>query len=64
MPWMRRCANCGREFPIYRLAAVLLDGEISSMCPGCMQSEHDRIQIPYAPQAPGAAQTSTSRTSW
>ena len=26
--------------------------------------EHDRISIPYAPQAPGPAQTSTSRTSW
>lgn len=64
MPWMRRCANCEREFPIYRLAAVLLDGEISSLCPRCMQSEHDRIRIPYAPQSPGAAQTSTGRAAW
>ena len=64
MPWMQVCTNCRREFPIYRLSAVLLDGEIASLCPGCMQSQSARITIPYSPQAPGAIQPSTSRTAW
>ncbi len=64
MPWMQRCANCAREFPIYRLAAVILDGELAGLCPRCMQTESERIAVPYAPQAPGPIQPSTARTAW
>jgi ribosome-binding protein aMBF1 (putative translation factor) len=59
------CDNCGRETPIYRLAAVILDGHVARICPQCASSEKARIEMPYAPRADqGAIQPSTSREVW
>ena len=71
MPVIRNCENCGRPFPIYRLAGVLLDGRIQELCPRCCSTEgvgtpeHDRMEVPYAPRPDnGAIQPSTSRDVW
>jgi hypothetical protein len=62
---MRTCDNCGREFPIYRLAGVILDGRIGFLCTRCVHTEHDRIETPYAPRVDqGAIQPSTTREAW
>jgi hypothetical protein len=51
--------------PIYRLASVLLDGRVASICPRCAATEHERIATPYAPRTDQAAtQPSTSRDAW
>ena len=71
MPVIRNCENCGRPFPIYRLAGVLLDGRIQELCPRCCSTEWsdaptpDRLEVPYAPRPDnGAIQPSTSRDVW
>jgi hypothetical protein len=65
MPVIRTCDNCGRPFPIYRLAGVLLDGRIQELCPRCCSTEHERLEMPYAPRTDqGAIQPSTSRDVW
>lgn len=59
------CENCGRETPVYRLAAVILDGRVARICPVCASTERERIEIPYQPRADqGAIQPSTSRDVW
>jgi hypothetical protein len=61
----RPCDNCGRPFPIYRLAGVLLDGRVQELCPRCVSTEHERLAVPYAPRADqGAIQPSTTRDVW
>jgi hypothetical protein len=71
MPVIRNCENCGRPFPIYRLAGVLLDGRIQELCPRCCSTEaadapaRDRLEVPYAPRPDqGAIQPSTTRDAW
>jgi len=65
MAVMRRCENCGRETPIYRLAGVILDGRIAEICPRCVSTEAERIEVPYAPRTDqGAIQPSTGREAW
>lgn len=62
---MRRCAVCGREFPVYRLASVLLDGQIAEVCPRDLGTHADRIEVLYSPRTDQAAiQPSTSREVW
>ena len=59
------CDNCGRKTPIYRLAAVILDGRVARICPICASTEQERIELPYAPRVDqGAIQPSTSRDVW
>ena len=64
------CDNCRRPTPIYRLAAVVLDGRMARICPICQASDEDpglrqRIAIPYAPRPDqGAIQPSTARDVW
>lgn len=65
VPLTRPCDNCGRLTPIYRLAAVILDGRIASVCPACAAREHERMSLPYAPRPDqGAIQPSTTRDVW
>lgn len=65
MPLMQPCDNCGRPTPVYRLAAVILDGRIAELCPRCVATERDRIDVPYAPRPDqGAIQPSTTREVW
>lgn len=65
MPMIAPCDNCGTPTPVYRLAAVILDGHIAQICPRCQATEKERIEIPYAPRADqGAIQPSTSREAW
>lgn len=65
MPLTRRCAVCGRETPVYRLASVVLDGHIAELCPRCVSTQAERIEVPYAPRTDqGAIQPSTSREVW
>ena len=65
MAVIKRCDNCGRPTPIARLASVILDGRIAQICPICQSTEHERVQIPYAPRVDqGAIQPSTSRDAW
>jgi hypothetical protein len=65
MPVLNPCDNCGRPFPVYRLAAVILDGRIARVCPRCASTEHERIETPYAPRTDGGAnQPSTQREVW
>jgi len=59
------CDNCGRPTPIYRLAAVILDGRVAQICPLCASTEKERIEVPYAPRSDqGAIQPSTTRDAW
>lgn len=59
------CDNCGRQTPIYRLSAVILDGRIARICPICASTEKERIDVPYAPRPDqGAIQPSTARDVW
>ena len=65
MPVLNPCENCGRATPIYRLAAVILDGRIARVCPRCLSTESARIEMPYAPRTDqGAIQPSTPRDTW
>jgi NMD protein affecting ribosome stability and mRNA decay len=65
VPVIKPCDNCGRPTPIYRLAAVILDGRIANVCPRCLSTEASRIEIPYAPRTDqGAIQPSTARDTW
>jgi NMD protein affecting ribosome stability and mRNA decay len=65
VPLMQPCDNCGRPTPVYRLAAVILDGRIAELCPRCVATERDRIDVPYAPRPDqGAIQPSTTREVW
>ena len=65
MPVMQPCDNCGTPTPIYRLAAVILDGHMAQLDPKCLAKEHERIQLPYSPRTDqGAIQPSTSRDAW
>ena len=65
MAVLRRCDNCGREFPVYRLAGVILDGHVAELCSRCVGTEHERIEVPYAPRTDqGAIQPSTGREVW
>jgi hypothetical protein len=59
---MQRCAICGREFPVYRLASVVLDGRVAVVCPRDSGLNADRIEVLYSPRTDQAAiQPSTSR---
>ena len=59
------CENCGALTPIYRLTAVIFDGHMARLCPRCVSSEKQRIEVPYAPRTDqGAIQPSTSRQTW
>jgi ribosome-binding protein aMBF1 (putative translation factor) len=59
------CDCCGRPTPIFRLAGVILDGHMAQVCPRCVATEKDRIELPFAPrQDQGAIQPSTSRDIW
>lgn len=65
MPVLNPCDNCGRPCPIYRQAAVILDGRVVRLCPECVATLKDRISVPYAPRTDnGAIQPSTSRDVW
>jgi ribosome-binding protein aMBF1 (putative translation factor) len=65
MPLIRACENCGTPTPVYRLAAVILDGHIAEICPRCAASEQARIDLPYSPRVDqGAIQPSTGREAW
>jgi hypothetical protein len=65
MPMIAACDNCGTPTPIYRLAAVILDGHMAQICPRCSAMEQRRIELPYAPRTDqGAIQPSTSREAW
>lgn len=65
MPVLKACDNCGRPTPIYRLASVILDGRVASLCTRCAATQADRIEIPYAPRTDqGAIQPSTPRDTW
>ncbi len=65
MPVTEPCDNCGTVTPIYRLAAVILDGHMARICPRCAATQQDRIDLPYAPRTDqGAIQPSTSREAW
>lgn len=61
----RRCAVCNRETPVYRLASLILDGRVAELCPRCVSTEQERVDVPYAPRVDsGAIQPSTSREAW
>ena len=65
MPVLKNCDNCGRPTPIYRLASVILDGHVASLCTRCAATEAARIDLPYAPRSDqGAIQPSTPRDTW
>ncbi len=65
MPVIDPCDNCGTPTPIYRLAAVILDGHMVRICPRCQATEQARIDLPYAPRTDQRAiQPSTSRDAW
>ena len=65
MPVTRRCDVCQREMPVYRLASVVLDGATGELCPRCVATERQRIEVPYSPRTDnGAIQPSTSREAW
>lgn len=65
MAVLETCECCGRSTPVFRLTAVILDGRIARVCPRCVATEKDRIQIPYAPRPDqGAIQPSTTRDVW
>jgi hypothetical protein len=60
-----RCDCDGEETPIFRLAAVILDGRMARVCPHCAATYKDRIEMPYSPRVDqGAIQPSTSREVW
>jgi len=51
--------------PVFRLSSVILDGRIARLCPSCLATEKDRIELPYAPRPDqGAIQPSTTRDIW
>ena len=59
------CDNCGRPTPIFRLAAVILDGRMARVCPHCASTEKERIEFAISPRADqGAIQPSTPREVW
>jgi RNA polymerase-binding transcription factor DksA len=59
------CDNCGTATPIYRLAAVILDGRVARICPNCQSQEKERTALPFSPRPDqGAIQPSTSRDVW
>jgi hypothetical protein len=59
------CGGCGTMTPVFRLSSVILDGRIVRVCPRCVATEKDRIEIPYAPRPDqGAIQPSTTRDIW
>ena len=61
----RPCAICGRAFPVYRLASVVLDGHIAEVCPQDVATHSERIEVQYSPRTDqGAIQPSTSREVW
>jgi hypothetical protein len=61
----RPCQVCGRQFPVYRLASVILDGHTAQVCPRDVQREMERIETQYSPRTDnGAIQPSTSREVW
>jgi hypothetical protein len=65
MAVLQPCDCCGRLFPVYRLAGVILDGKIARVCPACLATEQDRIELPYSPRPDnGAIQPSTTRDVW
>ncbi len=65
MPMIMACENCATATPVYRLAAVILDGHMARICPRCTSTEKARIDYPYAPRTDqGAIQPSTSREAW
>jgi hypothetical protein len=65
MAVLNPCDNCSRMTPIYRLAGVVLDGRVARICPRCVSTEHERIEMPYAPRTDnGAIQPSTTREAW
>lgn len=65
MPVLAPCANCGRPTPIYRMASVILDGRVASICTRCASTEQERVAIPYAPHHDQSSiQPSTSREAW
>ncbi len=65
MPVIQKCDNCGTPTPIYRLAAVILDGHMAQICPRCLSTEQARVDLPYSPRTDqGAIQPSTSRDAW
>jgi hypothetical protein len=60
-----RCDCDGEETPIFRLAAVILDGRLARVCPACASKYKSRIEMPYSPRVDqGAIQPSTSREVW
>ena len=65
MAVIRPCDNDGRPTPVYRLASVILDGHIAELCPRCVATEWERIEVPYAPRTDQRAiQPSTTREVW
>ena len=65
MAVMDPCDSCGEATPVYRLTSLILDGRIARVCPRCVASEKDRIELPFAPRPDqGAIQPSTSRDIW
>jgi hypothetical protein len=62
---MDPCESCGRLTPIYRLSGVILDGRIARVCPLCVATQKDRIELPFSPREDqGAIQPSTQRDVW
>jgi len=65
MAVMDPCDSCGEATPVYRLTSLILDGRIARLCPRCVATEKDRIELPFAPRPDqGAIQPSTSRDIW
>jgi len=65
MAVMDLCDSCGEATPVYRLTSLILDGRIARVCPRCVATEKDRIELPFAPRPDqGAIQPSTSRDIW
>lgn len=59
------CECCGKPTPVYRLSSVILDGAMARVCSGCVATEKERIQLPFAPRPDqGAIQPSTTRDIW
>ena len=60
MAVMDPCDSCGEATPVYRLTSLILDGRIARLCPRCVATEKDRIELPFAPRPDqGAIQPST-----
>ena len=65
MAVIRPCDNDGRPTPVYRLTSVILDGHIAELCPHCVSTYAERIEVPYAPRTDQRAiQPSTTREVW